>query len=410
MKNNSLGLNRTEMSWVLYDVANSAFIMILTATIPIYFRMLAEREGVLEYATSLWATATSVSVLILAVLSPIIGAFADYKGFRKKIFAFFLAMGIASAICFTFSSGWMSFLLFFLIARLGYNACNMLYDAMLTDVADNERMDYLSSMGYAMGYIGSCIPFIAGIAIIFSKPFGLSDENAMKVSFLITILWWLLLSVPLFKNVKQIHYVEKTPNLIGHTFARLKETFGKIKKDKKLFYYILAYFLFIDGVYTIISMATTYGSEVGIDSVSLVLALLLTQFVAFPCALLSAALAKRFGTVPMIKVFIVMYSVICLWGFRLSQAWEFWVLAVMVGICQGGIQALSRSHFGKLIPKEESSEYFGLFDIFGKFADFLGPLIVAGCSLFLHSSRVGILSLIILFAFGFILLQRSEKA
>lgn len=410
MKNNSLGLNRTEMSWVLYDVANSAFIMILTATIPIYFRMLAEREGVLEYATSLWATATSISVLILAVLSPIIGAFADYKGFRKKIFAFFLAMGIASAVCFTFSSGWMSFLLFFLISRLGYNACNMLYDAMLTDVADNERMDYLSSMGYAMGYIGSCIPFIAGIAIIFSKPFGLSDENAMKVSFLITILWWLLLSVPLFKNVKQIHYVEKTPNLIGHTFARLKKTFGKIKKDKRLFYYILAYFLFIDGVYTIISMATTYGSEVGIDSVSLVLALLLTQFVAFPCALLSAALAKRFGTVPMIKIFIVMYSVICLWGFRLSQAWEFWVLAVMVGICQGGIQALSRSHFGKLIPKEESSEYFGLFDIFGKFADFLGPLIVAGCSLFLHSSRVGILSLIILFAFGFILLQRSEKA
>ncbi len=410
MGKNSLRLNKTEKSWVLYDVANSAFIMILTATIPIYFRMMAEREGMLDYATSLWGTATSVSVLILAVLSPIIGAFADYKDFRKKIFAFFLAMGIIAAICFTFSTGWMTFLLFFLISRIGYNACNMLYDAMLTDVADDDRMDYLSSMGYAMGYIGSCIPFVAGIVIIFVKPFGLDDDGAMRVSFLVTILWWALLSIPLFRNVKQVHFVERTSNLVSNTFVRLKKTFGKIRRDKKLFYYILAYFLFIDGVYTIISMATTYGSEMGIDSVSLILALLLTQFVAFPCALLAASLAERYGTVLMIKIFIIMYAFICLWGFRLSQAWEFWVLAVMVGMCQGGIQALSRSHFGKLIPKDEASEYFGLFDIFGKFADFLGPLIVAGCSLFLHSSRIGILSLMVLFAFGFILLQKSEKA
>jgi len=392
--------SKEEISWILYDVANSAFIMILTATIPIYFRSLAEDAGVLEHATSLWGTVTSVSVLILALLSPLIGALADYKGFKKRIFGFFLVIGLLGAVAFTFVDDWRFFLLFCLIARLGYSACNMLYDAMLTDVSMDERMDMVSSVGYAMGYIGSCIPFATGIIIIMTLPFGMDTVTAMKVSFIITIVWWIVFSLPLFLNVKQVNGIDPRPDYVKHSFSRLANTFKVIKKDKELLYYIIGYFLFIDGVYTIISMATSYGSEVGIDASSLVLALLLTQIIAFPCAILAGVFADKFGTEKLITFFIIMYVFICFWGFNLSEAWEFWVLAILVGLCQGGIQALSRSYFGKMIPKDEASEYFGLFDIFGRFADFLGPLFVAGSSFLIGSSRYGILSLIVLFIAG----------
>jgi len=197
--------------------------------------------------------------------------------------------------------------------------------------------------------------------------------------------------------------------VISHTFRRLGNTFKKLSKDKKMLFFIIGYFCYIDGVYTIISMATTYGGEVGIDSNSMVLALLLTQFVAFPCSILSGTLAKKFGSMRMIKIFILMYMGICVFGYGLDTEAEFWILAVAVGICQGGIQALSRSYYGKLIPKDESSEYFGFFDVFGKFADFFGPLIIAACAYFLNDSKYGVLSLIVLFAAGFLLITLSEK-
>lgn len=400
---------KSEMSWILYDAANSAFIMILAATIPIYFRELAQREGMLEHATSLWGTVTSISVLILAVLSPFIGAVADYKNVKKKIFAFFLILAIAGAIGFTFSGSWIFFLIFILISRLGYNACNMLYDSMLIDVTEDERMDKVSSWGYSIGYIGSCIPFIAGLYFVLKQPFNLSLERSMQISFGITIVWWALLSIPLFKNVKQTHYLDNTENVIKQSLERLSKTIKKILENRQMFYYIISYFLFIDGVYTIISMSTIYGSEIGIDSTNLVLALLVTQFVAFPCAILAAKIAEKIGTITVIKIFIVVYIFICYWGYRMNSAFEFWILAILVGMCQGGIQALSRSHFGKLVPKDEASEYFGFFDIFGKFADFFGPLIVSAASLLFKSTRLGILFLAVLFLLGLILLTVSER-
>ena len=301
------------------------------------------------------------------------------------------------------------FLSLFLIARLGFAACNIFYDSMLIDVTTDERMDMISTYGYAWGYIGSCIPFTIGILLILTTPFGLSPMTATQVSFLITIIWWLVLSIPLFKNVKQSYFLEPRKDFISHSFHRLLHTFQKLKREKGLLFYVIGYFFYIDGVYTIISMATTYGGEVGIDDTAMILALLLTQFIAFPCSIYSGKLAEKFGTFKMIKLFIVMYIVICLFGFQLSKEWEFWALAVFVGICQGGIQALSRSQFGKMIPKEESSEYFGFFDIFGKFADFFGPLIVAVCAYFLNSSRYGILALIFLFLIGILFLSKSEK-
>lgn len=408
---NDKHLTKAEKSWILYDVANSAFIMIVTATIPIYFRGLAEGAGVSSTAaSSLWGSATSISILVLAVLSPILGAIADYENMKKKIFTVFFVLAIGGGFLFTFAPGWLSFLVFFIIARIGYAACNIFYDAMLVDVTTDERMDKLSTFGYAFGYIGSCIPFVAGLLLILNcDSIGISMTAATRISFIITMAWWVIMAIPLYKNVHQRYSLPRQEHVISHTFRRLGNTFKKLSKDKRMLFFIIGYFCYIDGVYTIISMATTYGGEVGIDSSSMVLALLLTQFVAFPCSIWSGTLAKKFGSMRMIKIFIFMYMGICVFGYGLDTEVEFWILAIAVGICQGGIQALSRSYYGKLIPKDEASEYFGFFDVFGKFADFFGPLIIAACAYFLNDSKYGVLSLIVLFIAGFILISLSEK-
>ena len=399
-------LTRTEISWILYDVANSAFIMLVSTTIPIYFATLVEEAGMdTTTASGLWGLVTAAAVLILAVLSPILGAVADYKGMKKRLFIGFLVMGLAGAVSLALAPDWLWFLFIFVAARLGYSACNVFYDSMLTDVTTDERMDMVSSHGYAWGYIGSCVPFIIGIVVLFVT--GMS-ATGFQISFLITAAWWLLMSVPLLKNVHQAHYLPGRPENAGKIFRQVGATFQKIRKNKRLLCYILGYFCYIDGVYTIISMATAYGNELGIDTVQMILALLLTQFVAFPCAILSGILAKKHGPLKLIKVFILAYIAICLFGYQLDKVWEFWVLAVAVGTCQGGIQALSRSYYGKLIPKEESNEYFGFFDIFGKFADFIGPLIISFCALVLGSSTYGILALVVLFVAGYLLVRKAE--
>ncbi len=403
-------LNKTEISWILYDVGNSAFTMLVSTTIPIFFQSLAAGAGITEARTSgLWASVTAISVLILAILSPILGAIADYKGMKKPIFSTSLCISILALLVLSFTEHWLIFLIVFVIARLSYSACNVFYDSMITDVTTDERMDMVSSHGFAWGYIGSCIPFVAGIILIFTRPFGMSTAQATQLSFLITAVWWVGMTVPLLKNVKQTYYLERSNNTLSHVFKRLGATFQKLKSEKKILFFVIGYFCYIDGVYTIISLSTTYGGEVGIDSTSMILALLVTQIVAFPCAILSGKLAQKYGSLKLIRFFILCYIAICLFGYQLDKAWEFWVLAIAVGMCQGGIQSLSRAYYGKLIPKEEASEYFGFFDIFGKFADFFGPLIVALCAFIFGTSTYGILALALLFIIGFILLRKSEK-
>ena len=403
-----LGMTPAEKSWILYDVANSAFVMQISTTIPLFFAQLVENAGMSSAkATALWGGVTAAAVLILAVLSPILGALADYRGMKKKLFSLFLAIGLCGAVLLALVSQWALFMAMFVIARVGYSACNVFYDSMLTDVTEDHRMDLISSHGYAWGYAGSCIPFMVGIGVLFLGGFSLSS---FRLSFLITAAWWLLLSFPLLLRVRQRYGLEDRRDKISHAFVRLGQTFRKIRGNKGLLFFILGYFCYIDGVYTIISMATTYGNEVGIDSVQMILALLLTQFVAFPCAIASGVLAGRVGSLKMIRIFILLYMGICIFGYQLDQVWEFWVLAVAVGICQGGIQALSRSYFGQIIPKEESNEYFGVFDIFVKFADFFGPLILSLCAALLGSSTYGILALILLFGAGYLLLALSQRA
>lgn len=404
-------LNKTEISWILYDVGNSAFTMLVSTTIPIFFQSLAAGAGIAEARTSgLWASVTAISVLILAILSPILGAIADYKGMKKPIFATSLCISIAALLVLSFTENWLLFLIVFVIARLSYSACNVFYDSMITDVTTDERMDMISAHGFAWGYIGSCIPFVAGILLIFTCPFGMSTAQATQLSFLITAVWWVAMTIPLLRNVHQTYYLERCENTLSQVFRRLKATFLKMKTEKRILFFVIAYFCYIDGVYTIISLSTTYGGEVGIDSTAMILALLVTQIVAFPCAIISGRLAHKFGSLKLIRVFILCYVGICLFAYQLDKAWEFWLLAIAVGMCQGGIQSLSRAYYGKLIPKEEASEYFGFFDIFGKFADFFGPLIVAVCAFVFGTSTYGILALALLFIIGFILLGKSEKA
>ena len=402
--------NKAELSWILYDVANSAFILIVTATIPVYFRAIAESAGVDgSSVTALFSTATTVAVLLLALISPVLGAIADYKGMKKKLFVGFLLMGLAGAASLAVVTAWQAFLIMFIIARIGYSACNVFYDSMLVDVTTDEKMDALSAHGYAWGYIGSTVPFIVGIALILTTPFGLTVGLATQISFILTALWWAALTLPLLKNVQQTYSLPAQPKVISSSFKRVGLTFKKITQNKPLFYFIVGYFLYINGVYTIMSQATNFGGEVGIDTNQMIIALLVTQFVAFPFAILAGRLAQRFGPLKLIKVYMLIYTVVTIMGYNLDTAFEFWMLAIIVGMAQGGIQSLSRSYFGKLVPKEESNEYFGFYDIFGKFSDGIGPIFLTVAVVLTGSARLGILGLILFFILGFYFIHKVDK-
>ena len=402
--------NKSELSWILYDVANSAFILIVTATIPVYFRALAESAGVnTANVTALFSTATTIAVLSLALISPVLGAIADYHGMKKKLFVGFLIMGLAGASSLAVVTQWQAFLILFILTRIGYSACNVFYDSMLIDVTTDEKMDSLSSHGYAWGYVGSTVPFILGIALILTTPFGLTTGQATQISFIITAVWWGLLTLPLLKNVKQTYSLPAQPKVISSSFKRVGITFKKITANKPLFYFIIGYFLYINGVYTIMSQATNFGGEVGIDQTQMIIALLVTQFVAFPFAIIAGKLASKYGPLKLIKVYMLIYSLVTILGYNLSTAAEFWMLAIIVGMAQGGIQSLSRSYFGRLIPKEESNEYFGFFDIFGKFSDGIGPLFLTAAVLITGSARLGILGLILFFVLGFFFINKVDK-
>ncbi|MFI3284060.1 MAG: MFS transporter [Erysipelotrichaceae bacterium] len=430
-------LTKTQKSWIFYDVANSAFTLILTATIPVFFRGLVDAAGVSEVCnniviqtlftnnaqmalagdlqafeaikTSLFALTTTLAVVIVAVSAPVMGAIADYKGMKKKLFMGFLLLGVTCCLLLGVTSSWVAYLALIIVARIGYASCNIFYDSMLVDVAEDDEMDKVSSYGYAWGYIGSCLPFLVGIYLILFMPFGLDITTATQISFIIVAAWWLIGAIPLLKNVQQRYGLEHQENLVKSSFSRIGQTLKKIKANKRMLYFIIAYFCYIDGVYTIISMSTTYGAEVGIQTNDMIIALLVTQIVAFPFAIISGKMASKYNVLDILRVYIVMYVGICLYGFQLSTAFDFWVLCVLVGMAQGGIQSLSRSYFGKIVPKNESNEYYGFFDIFGKFADFLGPLIITVCATVFGTSRYGILALVILFIIGFILISKVRK-
>ena len=303
---------------------------------------------------------------------------------------------------------WMAFLIVFLIAKVGFSASLIFYDSMLSDITDEERMDYVSSQGYAWGYIGSCVPFVLCLVIVLgSDPLGIRMETAMGIAFVLVAVWWLLMSWPLLKNYEQKYYVEKKPHAIAQSFKRLGETFKNMKEEKQVFMFLLAFFFYIDGVYTIIDMATAYGSALGLDSTGLLLALLVTQIVAFPCAIIFGNLSYRIRTEKLIIVCIFAYLGIAIFAVFLKTQLQFWILAILVGMFQGGIQALSRSYFTKIIPEEHSGEYFGLMDICGKGASFVGTTIVSIVSQLTGNISMGVGMIAILFCIGIVIFLKA---
>ena len=521
-RDESKRFTKVEKSWIFYDWANSVYATNIMAVIfPIYYASVAGDAG-----NKWWGIGVSIASLIGAIISPTLGAVADFKGNKKKLLFAFILIGALSTAVLAFVGDWKWMLIGYVISHIGFSGSCVFYDSFLTDVTTEERMDRVSSWGYAMGYIGgSTIPFVISIAVMLLRTY---DALSMKFAILIVTVWWLIFSIPILKNVKQVHYVETPPGeLAKHAFSNLWDTMKRCVSNKGLFIYLIAYFLYIDGVGAVISLATNYGATLGLGTTGMIFALLLTQLVAAPCAILFSKLSGKFGAIKMIIAAIAMYFVICGVGFFMGRIvepyqldaveatryaiksqgiafqsdadqklWDtvnkdyvediraslseedrvdafeavtqdyyekigysadsvyvfsgepsstsakaaidmigqslipyaedtakqvayntakstattlFWVLAFLVGTVQGGIQALSRSYFGKLVPQTRSAEYFGFYDVFGKFATVIGPLLYAMFYMLTDRASIGILSLLILFGSGGLLLLTGRK-
>ena len=407
---------------MFYDWANSAYTMVVTSTImSLYF--LSSAGAALEgkaadpavTANAYWGFANSAATLVLVVLSPILGTMADYKGKKKQMFRLFLFTGVVftALLAFIPSSQWLLLLIAYVITAIGFAGANIFYDAFLVDVSEDANMDRVSSLGFALGYIGSTIPFIICMVLVVLATLGkapFSVETSYKISFVITAVWWIGFSVPILRDVHQIYGIDAEPHFVRNSFWRLGKTLKEIRKHRHFFIFLLAYFFYIDGVDTIIKMATAYGSTIGISSIMLLIILLVTQFVAFPFAIIYGKLAEKFGTKRTLNMGILTYCVICIVAFFMSPERDaktltimFWVLAMLVGTAQGGIQALSRSYFGRIVPKNQANEFFGFYNIFGKFAAILGPVLFGWISLLTGKANYGVGSIIILFIVGSII-------
>lgn len=409
-------MSKAERSWAYYDWANSAYtIVVVTAIFPLYFKASATEAGIAaSTSTAYWGYANSFATLIISILAPLLGTIADFKGLKKRLFIIFTFLGVIFTLMLAIvpSDQWLLLLICFIFTSLGFTGANIFYDAFLVDVTTDERMDRISANGFALGYIGSTIPFIISIAIILLSQqhiIPLTVTVASQIALAITALWWGVFTIPMLKNVEQKYYVERVPKPVTTSFKKLYSTLKNIKAYRPLFLFLLAYFFYIDGVSTVIKMSTVFGSDLGIDSTTLLIVLFVTQVVAAPFTVLFGKLGGKFSEKAMIIVGIIVYMFICFYAYFLDSAFDFWLLAMLVATSQGGIQSMSRSYFAKLIPKESSNEFFGFYNIFGKFAAIVGPALVAVAADMTGSTNSGVFSLVILFIIGGIILLKVPK-
>lgn len=409
-KSEKFKLTKQERNWVLYDVGNSAFTLLVSTLIPIFFNSLTAEAGMSDTKyLSIWNVALSISTIIVAVMGPALGAFSDRRGRKKKVFAATILLGAAGCMLMGFPSRWLAFLIIFLIARCAYQLSLVIYDSMLGDVTTDERSDDVSSQGYAFGYIGSVIPFIICLVLyLVHGRIGLSTNHAMAAGFVIVAVWWVVMSLPVLRTYEQKYFITEAESQ-KNLFTQLGSTLKDMYKDKRVFLFVVAFFFYIDGVYTIINTSTAYGKALGFSSTSLLLALLLTQFVAFPSALLFGRLARKYHAEILISVCIIAYFCIALFAVFMTKQIHFWILAVSVGCFQGGIQSLSRSYFTKIIPSEKSGQYFGFLDICGKGADALGSLVLATVTTATGNKRLGVAVIASFFIVGIILFRSSVR-
>jgi UMF1 family MFS transporter len=410
------GLTKEENSWVFYDWANSAYsIIITTAIFPLFYKSAATNAGISPANSTAYLGYTiAITTFILAMLGPVLGTIADYQGFKKRFFTFFFVLGVAftALLAFIPSDQWLLLLVVYTVSAVGFAGANIFYDAYLVDVTTEERMNRISARGFGFGYIGSTIPFIISIAIIIlaqTNKIPISTTLASQIAFLITAGWWGLFTIPLLTHVHQRYYIEREPNPVVNSFKRLGSTIKEIRKYRALFLFLFAYFFYIDGVGTIITMSTAYGSDLGISATNLLIILFITQVVAAPFAILYGRLAEIFTGKKMLYVGILVYIIICIYAYFLETTLDFWILAMLVATSQGGIQALSRAYFAKLVPKENANKFFGFYNIFGKFASIIGPLLVGVTAQATGTSKSGVFSLVILFVIGIVILARVPE-
>lgn len=404
-------LSKAEVSWILYDCGNSAYSMaVTTALLPIIFSMFENVRSSMDLGYF-----NSLASIIVAILSPILGTIADYKDTKKRFFVFFALIGVLATASLSFVSpaqgNWQLLIAFYILSVIGFAGANIFYDAFLVDVASNDRMDKVSTQGFAYGYISSVIPF--GISLLFVFFLGMDKAIGYQIGFIITALWWGLLTIPMIKNVQQQHYIEPEAQPIINSFRRLGKTLKNISQHKIVFIFLIAYFLYIDGVDTIIKMVVPYATSVlgtnALDTFTLLGILLVIQIIAFPCAILYGNLAKKYSARTMIIIGIFTYIGSCIAAFFITSVWHIFILGALIGSAQGGIQALSRSYYAKIIPKENANEFFGFYNIFGKFAAIIGPALMSLTTSLTGQAKYSILAIIPLFIAGFLVFITLPK-
>ena len=406
---------RSIYSWAIYDWANSAYATtVMAGFFPLFFKSYYSAETDLTLSTAQLGFANSISSLVVVLIAPLLGAIADKASLKKRFLFIFAYLGILMTLALSFVSqgDWQMATFIYVLANIGFMGSNTFYDGLLPSVSNEKNVDFISGLGFALGYLGGGILFSINVWMLqdFSFFGFISEAEAIKASFISVAIWWALFSLPLLFYVEE-KQEEKvgTKKALVDGYLRLKNTFSKIKKLRGLLLFLIAYWLYIDGVDTIIRMAVDYGMAIGFDSDNLILALLIVQFVGFPATLVFAKIAQILDTKKMLYIAIAIYLFIVFWAARMSESYEFYILATMIALVQGGIQALSRSYYSKMIPQTHSAEFFGFYNFLGKFAAILGPLLIAFVALFTQNSRLSIASIAIFFILGATLLYFVDE-
>jgi len=403
----------------MYDWANSAYgIIVTTAVLPVYFKSITQADHIsAASSTAYWGYANSFSTLLVSLLAPFLGALADYPHFKKRLLSIFCWLGMITTVGLAFvpASQWHWLLVVYILSAIGYSASNLFYDSFLIDIADDKDMNRISTHGYAYGYLGGVIAFILFLVLQLTGGFGMLDGTGIaRWSFIIAAIWWFIFYLPLRKNVHQRYSVEPIAHPFAGSIKRVFSTIGHIKQYRQVAWFLVAYFFYIDGVDTIFTMATAIGMDIGVKTNELMIVMLAVQLIAFPFSIFFGWLADKTSTRIGILLGISVYFIICLYALNLHTARDFWILAILVGTSQGGLQALSRSYFGKIIPKDSGSEFYGFYNILGKFSAVMGPFIVAFVTQMTGKSTIGAASISVLFLVGliiFLILPRiSQKA
>jgi UMF1 family MFS transporter len=407
---------RSQFAWVMYDWANSAFVTTITAAVlPVYYSSVAAADLPAYQRTANWSYTTTIALLLVAFLGPVLGAMADFSGAKKKFLTIFVLTGVLGAglLFFVTEGRWLMASLFYILGNVGFSGANVFYDSLLPHVAEEDERDQLSSRGYAFGYLGGGIMLAVNLVMILTAPDSETTALMSRLSFLMVAVWWVIFTIPLWRWVKEparrLLKGEEDFNPVQASFSRLARTFGNIREYKELFKFIVAFWLYNNGIGTIITMATIYGTELEFSEITTIGTLLMVQFVAIPFSLLFGWMGKKIGTKKSILISLGIYTLIAIGGYFMFQELHFWLLGFGVAMVQGGSQALSRSLFSRMVPKSQSAEFYSFFSVSEKVAGTVGPLLFGVVSTIMGGSRLSIVSLVIFFIIGGFLLTRVDE-